>query len=422
MREERRDYPGGNQIDIDLSIVKEEVLSIEDLHEFPWTETFNQEELRVKKEEDKEQPETREESFEQPTKHRRVAQRRRKGSKRKVVHAAVQKPKHWCSICNCKHESAHALALHRLECHPHAARHHCAYCPRIFFHHSNRRKHELAFHLGPRPRLPCTLCTKTFVRKDGLMAHVRSAHTGERPYVCKQCGASFARLFCFRTHLHSHSERGPYACNQCTRTFNGKSDLVRHLRLHSGEKPFSCERCGMTFRIRGQLNRHLSVHTGKRELACGLCPKTFPLGTNIARHRAGHIVEAAMLKRHKCEVCKRLFSRKTNLREHMKRHSVAKRAKCHHCCRAFRTNSDLAKHVNVHTREKLYICDACGKEFLRKGGVRRHIHAFHLLPRRRKWTTVCLACGQDYFFPSRLKIHQKNKRCTAFLRQLKQGK
>ncbi|XP_071449271.1 zinc finger protein 28-like [Hetaerina americana] len=411
------DGPGESPMDIDLSIVKEEVLSIDEYNEFSWSETISQDQpVNIKQEEDEEDLGAGDEGHALATPPRK----RRKGQRRttRVVRTTKEKVKHWCSICKCKQESPRALALHRLQLHPDDARYSCAYCPRVFFHHSNHRKHQLT-HLGPLPRQQCTMCTKSFARKDGLLAHIRSVHTGERPYVCNHCGMTFARDFCYRTHMYIHTGTRPYQCDECTRAFYCKSDLVRHKRLHTGEKPYGCDKCPKTFRVRGQLNQHRASHTGERPLACGLCPKTFRLGTNVALHRGGHIVNATMLKMHKCDICLKEFSRRGNLMEHRKRHAPVKSVKCRYCNLSFKTNGDWAKHENVHTREKLYVCDACGRSFMRKGRLRSHIHKFHLKPSHPKKPTKCLACGRDYIFPSKLKIHQKNKKCSEYLKKLK---
>lgn len=56
-------------------------------------------------------------------------------------------------------------------------------------------------------------CGKGFKRRRLLDYHVKAAHTGERPYKCPTCNATFI----YPEHFK------------------------KHRRIHTGEKPFQCE-------------------------------------------------------------------------------------------------------------------------------------------------------------------------------------
>lgn len=55
-----------------------------------------------------------------------------------------------------------------------------------------------------------------------------------------------------------------YACHLCTKVFGWSTDLKRHILVHTGERPFKCENCQATFTRNFLLQKHQSkVHPCK---------------------------------------------------------------------------------------------------------------------------------------------------------------
>ncbi|NXB43860.1 ZN668 protein, partial [Leucopsar rothschildi] len=57
---------------------------------------------------------------------------------------------------------------------------------------------------------------------------------GERPYLCAQCGRTFADPSSFRRHQRAHQGLKPYGCGECGKAFRQPADLAVHRRTHTG--------------------------------------------------------------------------------------------------------------------------------------------------------------------------------------------
>uniref|UniRef100_A0A672S221 C2H2-type domain-containing protein n=1 Tax=Sinocyclocheilus grahami TaxID=75366 RepID=A0A672S221_SINGR len=85
------------------------------------------------------------------------------------------------------------------------------------------------------------------------------------PFMCENCGKSFASKEYLKHHNRIHSgfrpykcER-PYHCKDCDKQFTQLNALQRHQRIHTGEKPYMCSMCGRTFTDKSTVRRHTLV-------------------------------------------------------------------------------------------------------------------------------------------------------------------
>lgn len=60
----------------------------------------------------------------------------------------------------------------------------------------------------------------------------------------------------------------PFMCENCGKSFASKEYLKHHNRIHSGFRPYKCETCERAFAQRNSLHQHMKIHTGILILLC----------------------------------------------------------------------------------------------------------------------------------------------------------
>uniref|UniRef100_A0A7M5TXW5 PR domain zinc finger protein 12 n=2 Tax=Clytia hemisphaerica TaxID=252671 RepID=A0A7M5TXW5_9CNID len=74
----------------------------------------------------------------------------------------------------------------------------------------------------------------------------------------------------------------------------------------------------------------------------------------------------------KCTICRRGFNSRSNLRSHMRIHTLEKPFHCKYCKKAFSQSSTLRNHVRLHTGERPYSCSVCKMAYSQLAGLRAH--------------------------------------------------
>ncbi|XP_063358774.1 zinc finger protein 271-like [Cydia amplana] len=261
--------------------------------------------------------------------------------------------------------------------------------------------------LGPsgKPKLKCPQCDKMFSNKQSRSLHVKAVHEGAKPYVCEECGASFAYPRSLALHAHSHRRAQPtkgFACDLCGKVLNHPSSVVYHKEAeHTGQR-YVCGKCGKLFKHKQLLQRHQLVHSQARPYSCKICSTSFKTKANLLNHALLH----SGVKRFACELCKHRFAHKTSLTLHMRWHSGLKPYTCKTCGKSFSQKGNLSEHERIHTGEKPYQCAQCPRRFTTSSQHRLHARR-HQADNERPH--VCNHCGKRFVCRSSWLAHMRRE-------------
>ncbi|RVE46036.1 hypothetical protein evm_009316 [Chilo suppressalis] len=139
----------------------------------------------------------------------------------------------------------------------------CVECDKQFPSVYKYRRHlaTAAKHTPPKPvRVPCPECDKVFARKIRMTNHYNSVHRNTTKHRCDICNKTFCSAFSARTHRQHVHEKIPMLknkmCDICGRGFSTNRILTNHRRTHTGERPYKCAYCPATFAQRTAMKTH----------------------------------------------------------------------------------------------------------------------------------------------------------------------
>lgn len=95
--------------------------------------------------------------------------------------------------------------------------------------------------------------------------------------------------------------------------------------------------------------------------------------SQLLRHHTYH----TNIRSFECEVCKKLYKTKRDLKLHLMVHSVQRPHKCSTCEKTFLSTSKLKQHLNIHTGSRPYKCDYCPKDFTNFPNWLKHTRRRH---------------------------------------------
>ena len=63
---------------------------------------------------------------------------------------------------------------------------------------------------------------------------------------------------------------------------------------------------------------------------------------------------------HECDICKKAFFTRDNLKSHIKSHQESRPFSCDLCNSSFKTKYSLNLHIKTHSDDRPWKCDVCG--------------------------------------------------------------
>ena len=185
----------------------------------------------------------------------------------------------------------------------------CTICGKVLYSSINR---HMQLHQAGGYR--CEHCDKLYLGRDKYEQHIRTKHMGLSAGQCDVCGKNFMSVDGYQNHMKVHQDDFKCECTICGMRFVKDSTYRKHIRTHSTKRPFCCS------------------------LGCG---KTFKYKHSLKRHTCKVVKEPPL---HVCEICKKMFTSSTNLKEHKRLHSDSLDYVCKNCGRMFRWHTSLARH------------------------------------------------------------------------------
>ncbi|KER31653.1 hypothetical protein T265_02159 [Opisthorchis viverrini] len=161
---------------------------------------------------------------------------------------------------------------------------------------------------------------------------------------------------------------------------------------------FVCDVCNAVYSNRSSLRSHMKKHINHvtKRHQCDQCPYSTQYGKNLFKHMESmHMTDKE--GQYHCGECSRRFPNEMSLRDHECTMSQCSSYRCPECGRVFKTKLRLKYHADIHNPRKPYVCDVegCDRAFRTPKYLKNHRDEFH---RMQPKNYLCPVEGCDLIF------------------------
>ncbi|XP_059044901.1 zinc finger protein 184-like [Achroia grisella] len=158
----------------------------------------------------------------------------------------------------------------------------CEYCHKILTSRLSLRNHY-KIHTGF--DVVCEHCGKKFITRRLLLMHCRAKHGYEKTDKCSFCDYKASNAEQVKIHERLHTGEKPYVCKECSTGFHRKSSYLQHIAIHLPEKNVQCDQCPARFKSVTLMRIHKNRHRAPQyTFRCRICDNNFARRRNVARH------------------------------------------------------------------------------------------------------------------------------------------